>query len=83
MTAPETIINLVEKFQKNEYIYKDSTQYDEENTKIEFINPFFEALGWDVTNKKQKAPQYKDVEFENTLRGGGGGQQLLQIMHLK
>lgn len=72
MTAPETIINLVEKFQRNEYIYKDSTQYDEENTKIEFINPFFEALGWDVTNKKQKAPQYKDVEFENTLRGGGG-----------
>lgn len=81
MTAP-AIINLVEKFQRNEYIYKDSTQYDEENTKIEFINPFFEALGWDVTNKKQKAPQYKDVEFENTLRGGGG-QQLLQIMHLK
>ena len=72
MTANETIINLVEKFQRNEYIYKDSTQYDEENTKIEFINPFFEALGWDVTNKEQKAPQYKDVEFENTLRGGGG-----------
>ncbi|WP_455644934.1 Eco57I restriction-modification methylase domain-containing protein [Methanosphaera sp.] len=71
MSAPETVIELVEKFRRNEHIYKDSSQYDEENTKIEFINPFFEALGWDVTNKEQKAPQYKDVEFENTLRRSG------------
>lgn len=32
--------------------------------KIEFINPFFEALGWEVNNRSGKAPQYRDVVYE-------------------
>jgi len=56
MSAPQEIIDLVKTFKRNEHIYKDSKQYDEENTKIEFINPFFEALGWDVHNKQKISP---------------------------
>lgn len=70
MSAPQMIFDLVEKFEINEHIYKDATQYDEENTKIEFINPFFEALGWDVHNKQKISPLYKDVEFENSIKIG-------------
>lgn len=39
-SAPEIIKELVERFDENKHIYKSSS-YDEENTKIEFINPFF------------------------------------------
>lgn len=70
MSAPQVIYDLVEKFKSNEHIYKDAKQYDEENTKIEFINPFFEALGWDVYNKHNLAPNYKDVEFESRIKVG-------------
>ena len=70
MTAPQIIIDLVESFKKNEHIYKDSNLFDEENTKTDFINPFFEALGWDVTNKKHRSPQFKDVVYEKSIKVG-------------
>ena len=70
ISAPESIVKLVKKFKDNEHIYT-SSDFDEENTKIEFINPFFEALGWDVHNKKEKAPQYKEVVFEDTVKING------------
>lgn len=47
MSAPQMIFDLVEKFKSNEHIYKDAKQYDEENTKIEFINPFFDSFNMD------------------------------------
>ncbi|MBQ3409150.1 MAG: N-6 DNA methylase, partial [Clostridia bacterium] len=61
---------LVEEFKTNEHIYK-TVAFDEENTKINFINKFFQALGWDVTNEAGVAPQFKDVEFEDTVIVGG------------
>ena len=38
---------------------------------MEFINPFFEALGWDVTNKAGHAEAYKDVIHEDAIKVGG------------
>lgn len=69
-SAPEIIKELVERFDENKHIYKSSS-YDEENTKIEFINPFFEALGWDVQNKSGASARFKDVVFEDTIHIGG------------
>jgi len=37
---------------------------------IEFINPFFEALGWDVSNKQGFAEQYKEVIYEDVIKVG-------------
>ncbi len=37
----------------------------------EFIDPFFEALGWDVTNKSGYAEAYKDVIHEDAIKMGG------------
>lgn len=68
--VPPIIIDLVENFKENEHIYK-SASYDEENTKVEFINPFFEALGWDVNNNQRSSPRFKEVVFEDTIKIGG------------
>ena len=69
-SSKKEIEKLVEEFKENEHIYK-TTAFDEENTKINFINKFFIALGWDVYNNSGLAPQYKDVEFEDTVLVGG------------
>ncbi len=44
------ISNHVERFERNIEAYHSSA-YNETQLRIEFIDPFFEALGWDVTNK--------------------------------
>jgi hypothetical protein len=35
------------------------------------VNPLFEALGWDVYNKKGYAEAYKDVVHEDAIKVGG------------
>jgi len=37
----------------------------------EFLNPFFEALGWDVYNRKGYAEPYKEVIHEAAIKVGG------------
>lgn len=69
--APEIIKELVEKFERNIKAYK-SSDYKEEQLKQEFLNPFFEALGWDIDNRSNAAPQYRDVIFEDSIKVAGG-----------
>ena len=70
MPAPETVLELIERFDRNRASYK-SEQYNEARLRIEFINPFFEALGWDVNNKRGYAESYKDVIYEDAIKIGG------------
>ena len=42
--------SLVERFDRNIEAYQ-SPAYNETHLRKEFIDPFFEALGWDMTNK--------------------------------
>ncbi len=52
-TAKELISELVEKY--NQVVQEERVgKYNEETTKIEFIDPLFEALGWDVRNKTHR-----------------------------
>ena len=44
MTAPKEINRLIERFQANRDVYC-SSQYNEAQARIEFIDPFFKALG--------------------------------------
>nr|QNO56322.1 hypothetical protein HFIEAGJK_00039 [Methanosarcinales archaeon ANME-1 ERB7] len=69
--APEIIRELVEQFETNLRAYKSPT-YKEEQLKHEFLNKFFKALGWDVYNEKNAAPQHRDVIFEDSIKIGGG-----------
>ena len=63
MAAPQIINELVERFRNNFDSYKNSN-YNETQVRREFIDPFFEALGWDVSNKNNSAEAYKDVVHE-------------------
>lgn len=69
MAPPQAISELVERFERNRSAYK-SEQYNEARLRIEFLNPFFEALGWDVNNKRGYAETYKDVIYEDAIKIG-------------
>ncbi len=70
MKAPDKVKRLVEVFDRNLEAYK-SSGYKEANVRSEFIDPFFEALGWDVYNKQGYAEVYKDVITEDAIKVGG------------
>jgi hypothetical protein len=70
MTTPTEVIELVERFRRNLDTYK-RVEYNEAQVRVEFIAPFFEALGWDVRNVRGYAEQYKDVIHEAALKVGG------------
>jgi len=52
----EKLESLITKFEKDKTHYL-SKGYPEAQVRIDFINPFFKALGWDIENKAQKPPQ--------------------------
>ncbi|MCX6668826.1 MAG: restriction endonuclease subunit M, partial [Methanothrix sp.] len=66
MAVPERILELVDRFESDIDKYK-SLSYNEEDIKIDFINPLFEALGWDVGNKTNKPPALREVKFEDSV----------------
>lgn len=67
MTIPSSVVELVRRFQANRASYQ-SPQYNETQLRREFVDPLFEALGWDVANKGGFAEAYKDVVHEDSLR---------------
>jgi len=67
MPAPQKIIQLVDTFRTNEREYMDP-RYVELQTRINFIDPFFKELGWDVSNERGLPPDQADVFFEDTIR---------------
>lgn len=70
MPAPQIILELIERFERNIESYK-SNGYNETQVRREFIDPFFEALGWDVNNKAGHAEAYKDVIHEDAVKVSG------------
>jgi type I restriction-modification system DNA methylase subunit len=69
-SARQRIEKLVERFSANIDSYK-SQGYNETQTRNEFINPFFDALGWDIYNRLGYAEAYKDVIHEDAIKIGG------------
>lgn len=59
----EKLESLVLKFDKDKAHYL-SKGYPEAQLRIDFINPFFKALGWDIENKAHKPPHERDVIVE-------------------
>ncbi len=46
---------------KNHYCSKG---YNEAQVRVDFLNPFFNALGWDIENRSSKPPHERDVIVE-------------------
>ncbi len=67
--APGEILALVGKFALNAEQYK-APSFNETQLRVEFLNPFFEALGWDVTNKAGWAEAYRQVVHEDAIKVG-------------
>jgi hypothetical protein len=67
---PPEVAALVERFARNRDSYRNAT-YNETQTRREFIDPLFKALGWDLDNVGGLAEAYKDVIHEDAIKVGG------------
>ncbi|HEX9973751.1 MAG TPA: type IV restriction endonuclease, partial [bacterium] len=67
--TPKIITDLVTKFERNINEYRNP-KYNETLIRIEFVNPFWKALGWDVDNEKGYSLNYRDVIHEDELKVG-------------
>lgn len=54
---------LVSHFQAHRADFEPAA-YNELTARTEFINPLFEALGWDVTNELRRIPSQREVKLE-------------------
>jgi hypothetical protein len=70
MPTPQEVIDLIERFKRNREAYL-SNEYNEAQVRLELINPFFNALGWDMYNEASYAEAYKDVVHEDAIKIGG------------
>ncbi len=70
MSVPDRIKGLTETFNNNLESYKKGI-YNETQVRREYIDPFFEELGWDIANKQGYAEAYKDVIHEDAIKVGG------------
>jgi fido (protein-threonine AMPylation protein) len=68
--TPPIIATLIDRFEQNRESYK-SQSYNETQVRREFLDPLFEALGWDVANRQGHAEAYKDVIHEDAIKIGG------------
>lgn len=59
---------LIEKFDSNYSDYtKNNSKYNESQARSDFINPFFEALNWDLKNNKSLPNYAREVIFEDSV----------------
>src|SRR5665811_2014410 len=70
MPAPQTILTLIENFERNLDAYRNG-QYNETQARRDFIDPFFKALGWDMDNSNGYAEAYREVIHEDKVKIGG------------
>ena len=70
MAAPDTIHALVQRFDEQKSAYKLG-KYNETELRRDFLDPYFEALGWDVSNRKGNAEKYREVIHEVSVEVEG------------
>ncbi len=69
-SALDIITELITRFDEQLPSYKKA-DYNETQTRKDFIDPFFEALGWDMNNKSGHAEAYREVIHEDKLKVNG------------
>jgi hypothetical protein len=71
MTAPDSIIQLVHRFNDHRDSYH-AGKFNEAQLRRDFLDPFFVALGWDVSNQKNYSERYREVILEVSVEVEGG-----------
>jgi hypothetical protein len=69
-SAKEKIESLVTRFEEQYDSYKNA-DYNETQTRRDFIDPFFKALGWDIDNESGYAEAYREVIHEDKVKVSG------------
>lgn len=70
MPLPESVAELVERFAANRSEYHQG-HYNETQTRIDYVNPLFAALGWDINNSQGLSEVHRDVVHEDAVKIGG------------
>jgi hypothetical protein len=65
--APDAVTRLVDRFDRDRKVFQ-SLDYREEQLRAEFLNPFFESLGWDVSNKAGLTEVFRPVIHEESIK---------------
>lgn len=61
------INDLIKKYDENKDYYQTS-KYNETQLRTDFLDPFFELLGWDIRNAKGKPTNEREVLLEEGLK---------------
>jgi len=69
MRAPDKVFELIDTFARNVDRYTDG-RCNETQLPIEFLDPFFTELGWDVNNKQGYTEAWKGVIHEDAITIG-------------
>jgi predicted type IV restriction endonuclease len=67
---PDALLRLVDRFDQDRKVFL-SADYKEEQLRLEFLNPFFSALGWDMDNKQGLSETFKQVIHEESIKVAG------------
>ena len=67
MPAPQKVLELVQLFDRNAAEYR-APDFKEANVRVQFIDPLFKVLGWDMENERGYAEAYKEVIHEASLK---------------
>jgi methylase of polypeptide subunit release factors len=62
-TVLGSIQELVSKYE-NDHVQFEGTAYNETEVRVDFLNPMFEALGWDVNNVNNLPQHLREVKHE-------------------
>ena len=65
-TIKEELQNLVDRYEENKEQYEQTT-YNETEVRNDFLNPFFELLGWDVLNTQKLSQGLREVKLESNV----------------
>lgn len=69
-TALEKIKKLVDRFEEQKDFYLKA-DYNETQTRRDFLDPFFKTLGWDIDNEQGYSESYREVIHEDAVKVGG------------
>ncbi|MFK7948170.1 MAG: N-6 DNA methylase [Saprospiraceae bacterium] len=66
-----SIKDLVERYEREREIFR-KPNYNESQLRVDFLDAFFELLGWDVSNKSGEPSYEREVLVEEGLKAGAG-----------
>src|SRR4051812_11465975 len=68
--CPDAVKQLIERFDQQADQVR-AAEYNETQLRVDFVNPLFRELGWDVDNRLGYAEQYREVVHEDRVRVAG------------